>query len=408
MSDSSSVYRSMSILHTVKDLSLESGGLSSSVLRLVQSIADHSSDNHIIVAAQGGQSSLVSKSKLKENLTWKQLSNKKYSTQLVKILDSACLSHAQELESFLFHDHGLWLPLNHEVAVEAKKRRVPRIVSTHGMLSPWAMKHRAWKKKIAWMLYQHKNLKEVDVLHATSKTEALILQDMFPKVPVALIPLGVDLPPPPIRPVKFSERRRKILFLSRLHPVKGLPNLIQAFADQDTDRWELIIAGPDEDNHQAEVEQLVYQLGLEESVKFIGSVQDESKWNLYQQADIFALPSFTENFGLVVVEALAHCVPVITTKGTPWSELVSNKCGWWIDGNVEALTHTLRQAIRLSDDERLAMGQRGYQLVAQKYTWQRSAEKMVALYTWLLGTGSQPDCILESCASQRPPLRTFK
>lgn len=405
MSDSLNIVRSMVILHTVKDLSLESGGLSSSVLRLVQAITDYSSNTSITIAAQEGRSPLVAKAKLKENLNWESLTGENHTAQLAKILNSARLSHTQKSRTFLFHDHGLWLPLNHKVAIEAKKRKVLRIVSPHGMLSPWAMKHRALKKKIAWRLYQHKDLQEADVLHTTSKTEASTFQDMFPKVPIALIPLGVDLPSSGIEPLKSSDRRRKLLFLSRLHPVKGLPNLIQAFAAQDTDQWDLIIAGPDENNHQVEVEQLVYRLGLKDRVIFVGPVQDELKCNLYRQADIFILPSFTENFGLVVVEALAHRLPVITTKGTPWSDLVSNNCGWWIDSNVEALTYTLRQAIRLNDDERLAMGQRGYQLVTQQYTWQRSAKKMIALYTWLLGMGPQPDCIVENSASKILPLR---
>jgi glycosyltransferase involved in cell wall biosynthesis len=106
------------------------------------------------------------------------------------------------------------------------------------------------------------------------------------------------------------------------------------------------------------------------------------------------LPSHSENFGIVVAEALASGVPVITTRGTPWRDLIEHRCGWWEEIGASPLAAALEAATALSDDERRAMGQRGRELVERKYSWQRVAADMKAVYAWLLGQGERPDCVL--------------
>jgi len=127
--------------------------------------------------------------------------------------------------------------------------------------------------------------------------------------------------------------------------------------------------------------------------EYVGPVAGEAKWNLYRDADLFVLPSHSENFGLVVAEALACGVPVITTRGTPWEDLVTHRCGWWTEIGVEPLANALREALRLSDEERQHMGRRGRKLVEENYTWPAAAKKMVAVYRWMLGEGQKPECV---------------
>ena len=181
--------------------------------------------------------------------------------------------------------------------------------------------------------------------------------------------------------------------MSRLHPKKGLLNLIEALAISLPDSWEVIIAGPDEENHRHEVECAVRRTQLTNKVTFLGPVDDGKKWAIYQSADLFVLPSFSENFGIVVAEALASGVPVITTIGTPWQELETHNCGWWIDIGVEPLAEALQIAMSLTDEERLRMGQNGRRLIEQKYNWSDVADKMITVYQWVLGQGSKPNCI---------------
>ncbi len=149
------------------------------------------------------------------------------------------------------------------------------------------------------------------------------------------------------------------LFLSRVHPQKGLPMLIKAWATVQPENWELVIAGPDEDGHRIELAAMIRQAGLEEDVRFVGPVSDADKWPLYRSADLLVLPTHSENFGLVIAEALAAEVSVITTKGGPWEHLETYGCGGWADVNVEALATSLGQAIALSDEQRYTIGSEG-------------------------------------------------
>lgn len=297
----------------------------------------------------------------------------------------------EQIHATLIHDHGVWLPTNRSAAVIARKLGIPLIVSTRGMLEPWALNHRAWKKRLAWSLYQRQELLTAGALHATAQQEADNLRRLGLKQPIAIIPNGVDLP---VRPggSKNEESLRTALFLSRIHPKKGLLQLVDAWQIIRPIGWRMIIAGPDEGGHRAEVEQAVHAAGLSRDFEFVGAVDGPDKEFLYRRADLFVLPSFSENFGVVVAEALAHCLPVITTRGTPWADLETHGCGWWIDIGVEPLALALRDALSLEDDERRAMGERG-QMYVQRYNWGVIACQMVDVYRWVLGRAPKPDCV---------------
>ncbi|MEA2113924.1 MAG: glycosyltransferase, partial [Thermodesulfobacteriota bacterium] len=270
---------------------------------------------------------------------------------------------------------------------------VPLVISPRGMLEPWARSYRSFKKTIAWYLYQRRDLQAAAVLHATSQQEAENLQALGLSIPIAVIPNGVDLPDIPV-PGTRKSKTKTALFLSRVHPIKGLVNLVQAWATIRPAGWQMLIAGPDEGGHQAEVEQEIIRQGLTDTFKFIGPVADEDKWELYRSSDLFVLPTFSENFGIVIAEALASEVPVITTRGTPWQELETHNCGWWVDIGVEPLAKALEETINLSPEERQAMGRRGRLLVAQNYSWDKIGQEMVAVYEWVLRGGEVPECVV--------------
>jgi glycosyltransferase involved in cell wall biosynthesis len=116
---------------------------------------------------------------------------------------------------------------------------------------------------------------------------------------------------------------------------------------------------------------------------------------LYRSADLFVLPSHSENFGLVVAEALACGVPVITTRGTPWEDLVTHRCGWWTPVGVEGIASALKEATRFDDAIRNEMGCRGRALVESKYGWSAVAQQMMQTYRWMLGQRNRPECILQ-------------
>ena len=320
-------------------------------------------------------------------------------------------------EDVIVHDNGLWLPFNHTVFAVAHQRSVPLVSGPRGMLEPWSFKHKGWKKRVAWWLYQRRGIAAAKVIHATSVQEADGLRALGLTNPIAVIPNGVEVPvlqcfggsvvqsegeisrsestePPKYRNTEVPKHRNTALFLSRIHPKKGLLNLISAWAAVRPATWRLIICGPDEGRHAEVVRSAVEANGLAGQIELRPAIYGVEKESLMMSADLFVLPTFSENFGIAIAEALAAGVPVITTKGTPWEELLAHRCGWWVDIGVESLVAALREAMALSDGERREMGARGRRLVEEQYSWPRIAREMMSVYEWILGKGPVPGCVV--------------
>lgn len=331
----------------------------------------------------------------------------------------------------IVHFHGLWHPILHKARIWASKQGVAIVWSPHGMLTPWALSQKKIKKWMALALYQYWDLRRSSLLHVTAASELEDVRRLGLKQQVAVVPLGVNIP---VKSPSIRYNKPKIaLFVSRIHPKKGLFYLVDAWAtvkknscNRALGAWKFIIAGPDQDGHAADVMARARAAGIENDFEIVGPVFGKEKEELYAKADLFVLPTFSENFGVVVIEALAYGCPVITTKGTPWAELMGNsesskvlkcesakvresgttanraneddfrtlefshsitssgRCGWWIDIGVEPLVKALKEAMALSDDERQEMGRNGKRLVESKYTWNAVAQQMKQAYEKLL------------------------
>ncbi len=307
---------------------------------------------------------------------------------------SGLLGAGSSARPALIHSHGVWHPVNHWAARAARAWGVPLIIHPRGMLEPWALSQKPVKKRLALRLFQRRDLDTARAFVASAEMEYEHLRRLGLRQPVAVIPNGVTLPatiPLAVVPAgRPGDREHVALFLSRLHPKKGVLELVRAWSQLALVGWRLRIAGPDEDGHGGEVMRLVGQLGLEAVIDYVGPVEGEPKAALYRQADLFVLPTFSENFGLVVAEALAAGVPVITTRGAPWADLETQGCGWWIETGVPPLVMALREAMALSDAERRVMGERGRAYV-RRFDWDVIARQTLDLYRWLLGQGDRPD-----------------
>ncbi len=304
----------------------------------------------------------------------------------------ALQDQSQAARPDVVHDHGLWLPTHGTIAFAARRLNVPLVVSTRGMLTPWALQHNRWRKQFVWTAYQEWALQQAALFHVTSEEEVEALRDLGLNQPVALIPNGVQLPEP-YDPEAPPPERRRALFLSRLHPKKGLPMLLEAWAEVRPENWELVLVGPSEENHRDDLEEQVRRHELGKMVRFAGAVSEEEKWEVYRKSDLFVLPSHSENFGIVVAEALAAGLPAITTTGTPWQELEGRNCGWWVEPEAGPLAEALREAFHCSPKTLREMGQRGRALVKERYTWGGVAAQLRASYQWILGEADRPACV---------------
>lgn len=281
------------------------------------------------------------------------------------------------------HFHGIWSPALVSRFRAWRKAGVPCLVSPHGMLEPWAMAHKRWKKLVAWHLYQKRMLNQLQRLHGTSDREVAQFANLGLSVPAEVIPWGVDLPSD-----GFGRHSpgasRTALFVGRIYPVKGLPLLVEAWGRVRPQGWKMLLMGPDEAGHRKEVEAAIAKHRLGDVFEFLGELQGEAKHEIYRLAQLFILPSYTENFGMVVAEALAHGLPVVTTQGTPWSGLTRERCGWWVPTSVDGLAQGIQEACALSPEDLNSMGERGRVWMEREFGWDQVAVRMKITYQSLI------------------------
>lgn len=292
-------------------------------------------------------------------------------------------------EPTVVHINGLWCGMVNRIANWAKKAGYGVCWSPHGMLMPSALKVSRIKKILAWHLYQRRNFFKASVIHATTEFEKDELYKLGIHKQVATIPLGIDT-----SLYNKSEKcnggdTRRLLFVGRIDPIKGLDSLIEAiakivcengFRDIDGVPWRLRIIGPDNSGYLCLLKRRARALGVLDYVEFVPARYGDELIDEYLLSDAVVLPSISENFGSTILEGMAAAKPVIATKGTPWSCVEEATCGFWVEGSVFALKKALDKLMKLSQKERCEMGCRGRAFTTRKYDWNSISGKFIQIY----------------------------
>ena len=260
--------------------------------------------------------------------------------------------------------------------------RKPLLWSPHGALSRWAQSSRVGLKELWDSVWYHETDLQHLLVQLTSEQEEKNALARFPQLPTAVVPNGVDVPAELNRVPRTKQLR--MLFLGRVDPIKGLENLLQAcrllLGKSPAMEWHLTIAGSGKSGYLAQIKQLVAQLELGNKVSMLGEVTDSHKKNLFESSDVAIVPSNTENFGMVIAEALAHGVPVIASKGTPWSRVQEQGCGLWVENAPESLAKAIQRMASMPLQE---MGLKGREWMRAEFLWSAVARRMLALYQGL-------------------------
>lgn len=295
----------------------------------------------------------------------------------------------------LYHTNGLWMYANHITAKIAREKGKPFVLTPHGMLYPEALSRSAWKKKIMGTLWINKDIMDATCIHATCKPEVEVIRKFGYKGPIAQIPNPVPL---------FDyfenisvEREKSIGFLGRLHPRKNVHSLIQAWIHlgEKVKDAKLIIMGTGSPEYENQLKELASHCAYK-NIIFKGFISGREKYETLAIMRALCVPSDFENFGMIVTEALSVGTPVIASYGTPWEELNTERCGWWIDATVENIAAAIDQALSLSGDEVVSLGDNGKRLVAEKYSAEKVAQMMAQLYQWLLSECERPEFVYGS------------
>lgn len=287
----------------------------------------------------------------------------------------------EELHPDVVHVNCCWQPVPSMLAQWGKAAGYKVVYTPHGMLEPYALQRHYWTKKLpAILMFQKKGIKVADLVHATAYTEKDNLIKLGWNKNVEVVANCVKLDE--IQMKTSWERSKNILFLSRVHPKKGINFLIEAVAQlkQELAGYTITVAGPGDGAYVKELKKMAHKLGVYDKLSFVGPVYSNDKWPLYRRSDLFVLPTYSENFGIVIPEALASGTPVITTVGTPWKELNDCNCGWCIEIGTEPLVQAIRKFLSKSDEQLIQMGHNCRKLVEDKYASEAIAKQFVEMY----------------------------
>lgn len=380
----------MKVVHSITSLDLSAGGPSRSLPNICIGLKRKGINQQIVTYNSKKPNS---RKLIEENIDVTFI-------QKQSLLDFDYKKVIETVNGDVFHLHNLWTPNLHWTARSCRKNGIPYLISPRGTLEPWPLSQKKLKKKLSWLLYQKKDLMKASCIHATSEAEAYNIRNLGIRTPIAIIPNGINVENYPYLKTD-NDINKTILFLSRVSSKKGVETLIKVWKsipDQIKSNWVLRIVGEGDkgldDSYYLSIKKLIRDSELSNSVVLAGPKYGIDKINEYKNANLFVLPTYSENFGMVIAEAMVSGVPVITTSGTPWKILNDKKIGWWIENNGNELKNAIVEAISLTETARLHKGVESRKIIIENFSMDVVTSKYNELYNWIVDKSiRRPDFI---------------
>ena len=368
----------MNILHVASSLAADQGGPSRSIPGLAA--AQGRQGNDVVLACADLEHQISAGAPMK--------------IQAFKRGWPTAIGRSPELARFMrdslcevVHHHGLWHRALHYSRQKSRHDNVPLVLAPRGMMMPWAWRHHARRKRFARRFIHHRAFEECHGWHATSRDEADTIKRLGFTQPICIAPNGVNIPTPTERDIArehWQQRepllteRRSALFYSRFHSKKRVIECIDLWREVAPPDWLLLMVGIPDQFTAAELSAYALRSGAKDRVRIFDGTKQPPP---YCATELLLFPSHSENFGLVVPEALAHGIPAVVTTGSPWEELNSTRSGWW--GNWDELAPHLRRMLQHSPEELRAMGEQGCEWVSREYGWDKIAATLTEFYSEL-------------------------
>ena len=353
----------MKILHIVEDFSVKSGGLRT-VIKNLDFYLKKAGYNSFILASDKENDDTIFV--VKASNKW--LFSSEWEKKILSIVD------AQNID--LIHIHGAWLYPQFIGAKIASQKKIPMVLSLHGMFQPWLWKKGTLKKKLYFNFLSKKYFAKAKIIHSITQEETTTIKSFFYNNVIVEIPnlISVDTIN---EEVKISNKN--IVYLGRLNKTKGIDLLINAFAKIQNKEIKLIIAGRI-NAYKIELESLVKKLNIEDKVTFIGEVKDVQKRKLIQFAWVMASPTYSDVIGMVNLEAASLKTPMITTYKTGLHRDWNINGGRLIQPNVTELKSALEETLNWSLEKRNAQGELLFNFVKKEYSWENRIKDWELLY----------------------------
>ena len=376
----------MKTLLTIQDLSARSGGPSTCTRDLLQGL--HNIDDEINLYTL--KCSNPNDKNLGEGSKWLIEGDCDYFSPLY--ISKNTKEFLESTNYDLYHTNGMWMYMNHITCEIARKKGKPYIISPHGMLYSNALLIKPFRKKLMLKVWFNKDVHNANCLHATCKQEMVHIRKFGYKGPIAVIPNPVIIPDEiKLKDCDYERQnhgKMQLGILARINPIKKIENLILAagkiIKEDNFNNLEVVIMGKGNDDYERYLRSLTESLGISDKVKFLGFVKGKEKYERLSRLRALFVPSESENFGMIVPEALICGTPVYASLGTPWEELNTQGCGWWRDNSPESIAEVIREIISLPSDTIFEMGKKGRDLIAKHYGQDMIAQQMYELYRWLL------------------------